>query len=65
VYTLLRSITSRRLAAQQLVAFMLALGIAEFFYKFKSFLLETAAFLVTWFVIDFVVTHLLGPPDKR
>jgi hypothetical protein len=29
----------------------LALTIAESFYKFHSFLLETTAFLGTWFVV--------------
>jgi hypothetical protein len=30
---------------------LISLGIAEFFYKFHSFLLETGAFLVTWFAL--------------
>jgi hypothetical protein len=29
------------------------------FYHWKSFLLEFGGFLVTWFVIDFVVTTAL------
>jgi hypothetical protein len=29
-----------------------ALAIAEVFYKWHSFVLEAAGFLVTWFVLD-------------
>jgi hypothetical protein len=41
-------------------AFLLALTVAELFYKFHSFLLETISFLATWFVLDFVIQHLVG-----
>jgi hypothetical protein len=44
-----------RLVLEQGPALLLSLVIAELFYKFHSFLLETGAFLVTWFVIDFVI----------
>ena len=57
MYTLIRSISTRRLFLEQLPALTLSLAIAELFYKFHSFLLESIAFLFTWFVIDlFVVT---------
>ena len=36
--------------------FLLALLIAELFYKFRSFLLETGAFLLTWFILSAVVS---------
>lgn len=32
-----------------------ALAIAELFYKFHSFLLEAIAFLVTWYVLGFLL----------
>lgn len=54
MYTLIRSLTSRKLALQQILAFAIAFGSAETFYKFHSFMLETGAFLATWFVLDFV-----------
>ncbi len=41
---------------------MIALVIAEFFYKFHSFLLECLAFLVTWFVLSFLQSLLM--PSK-
>jgi len=52
MYELIRRLTVRQLAIEQLPSFVLALGIAEFFYKFHSFLLETGAFLLTWFALD-------------
>lgn len=52
MYTLLRSLPLRRLWLEQLPALALAWTIAELFYKFKSFSLECAAFLLTWFVLD-------------
>lgn len=54
MYTLIRSITTRSVAFQQLLSFAISFGIAEFFYKFRSFALEAVAFLATWFVLDFV-----------
>jgi hypothetical protein len=33
------------------ISLAIAFGIAETFYKFHSFTLETGAFLVTWFVL--------------
>ena len=56
MFTLMRLCSTRTLILLQLPSFLAALVIAELFYKFHSFLLETAAFLATWFVIDAVVT---------
>jgi hypothetical protein len=52
MFTLLQMLPYRRLLGEQLPALVLAWAIAEAFYKFKSFSLEMAAFLLTWFVID-------------
>ena len=41
------------------VPFVIALLIAEFFYKFHSFLLECLAFLATWFVLSFLQSLLM------
>jgi hypothetical protein len=49
--TLLRSLRSRPVYLSEPVSFLAALVIAEVFYKFHSFLLETAAFLLTWLVL--------------
>ena len=55
MYSLIQALPLRRLVLEQGPALLLSLVIAELFYKFHSFLLETGAFLVTWFVIDFVI----------
>ncbi len=51
MYEIIRRLTARQLAFEQLPLLMVALGIAEVFYKFHSFLLETGAFLLTWLVL--------------
>jgi hypothetical protein len=51
VYELIRCLTRRQLTREQLPLLVAALGIAEFFYKFHSFLLEAGAFLCTWYAL--------------
>ncbi len=46
------------LLTAQAVSLIPALLIANFFYHWKSFLLEFGGFVATWFVIDFVVTTI-------
>lgn len=59
MYTLLRTVSARTLALIQIPSFLSALLIAELFYKFHSFLLETGAFLATWLVLDAVLSGIL------
>jgi hypothetical protein len=61
MYKLLHSVTASELFKRQLPPFVVAFLIAELFYKFKSFALECAAFLVTWYVLD-AALHALFPP---
>lgn len=58
MFRLLTSISTGELFKQQLPVFLAAFAVAELFYKFHSFTLECAAFLVTWFVLD-AALHLL------
>jgi hypothetical protein len=51
MYELIRRLTVRQLTLEQLPLLLASLGIAEVFYKFHSFLLETGAFLLTWFAL--------------
>ena len=60
MYTLLKSMPLSRIALEQLPAIGSAWMIAEFFYKFHSFTLELAAFLVTWFIADAVIQVALN-----
>jgi hypothetical protein len=55
MFTLLKSLRSKQVYLTEPASFVAALVIAELFYKFKSFLLETGAFLVTWFVLGAIV----------
>lgn len=55
LFQFLRFIAASDLFLRQLPVFLLSLLIADRWYKFHSFLLETGAFLVSWFVIDAVV----------
>lgn len=68
MFTLLRYVTARELLAQQIPALTGSLVIAESFYKFHSFVLECLAFLITWYVLDAVITLLKtarAPRDNR
>ncbi len=52
MFTLLQAIPLRRVVSEQLPSLMAAWVIAEHFYKFHSFSLELAAFLLTWLGFD-------------
>jgi hypothetical protein len=52
MYTLVRELTLSRLVKEQLPTLVASFIIAELFYKFHSFSLEAAAFLITWYVLD-------------
>lgn len=54
MYELVKRLSTRQLTFEQLPLLLLALGIAELFYKFHSFLLEAAAFLLTWLALGAV-----------
>ena len=60
MFTLLTRCSAKELGFVQAPAFLAALIIAELFYKFHSFLLETGAFLLTWLVLDAVVSGVRG-----
>jgi len=58
MYTLIRSIPLRTLLIEQAPALGISLMLAELFYKFHSFTLETMAFLGTWFVADGAISFV-------
>ncbi len=51
---------ARTLLATQAASLLPALVITQLYFHWKSFLLEFAGFLATWFVIDLVLTIVLG-----
>jgi hypothetical protein len=52
MFTLVRSLPFRTLLQEQFPVLIISLTVAELFYKFHSFTLETGAFLLTWLVLD-------------
>ena len=64
MYQLIHSLTTSELFKRQLPPFLVAFAIAEFFYKFHSFALECAAFLVTWYGLSWVQSLIVGPRAK-
>jgi biotin transporter BioY len=57
--------TLTQLARHQAPVFLVAFLIAEYFYKFRSFALECLAFLVTWFVLDALVSLIVEFMKRR
>jgi hypothetical protein len=58
MWSLVERLTVRELMIEQVPAMGGAWLIAEIFYKFHSFTMECAAFLVTWAVFDRVIRTL-------
>lgn len=56
MYSLLNRVPGRELLVRHAPTFLGALVVAEMFYKWKSFLLETAGFLITWYLLDATVS---------
>ncbi len=56
MHTLIRSIPTKQFIVEQVPVILVSLLIAELFYKFHSFTLEAVAFLITWYVIDAIVS---------
>jgi hypothetical protein len=60
VYQLIHSLTVSELFKRQLPVVVIAFAIAELFYKLHSFILETGAFLIPWYVLDAIVQGFIG-----
>ena len=50
--------------AQEAPALLASFVIAEVFYKFHSFTLECAAFLVTWYALSWLQSRIFGPRGR-
>ena len=55
MYSLISRLPARQLLLHHAPTLVGALAIAEIFYKWHSFLLETGGFLLTWYVLDAAV----------
>jgi hypothetical protein len=58
MYDLISRLTLKQLMTEQLPGFLTAFTVAELFYKFHSFMLETGAFLITWYVLGAIQAKL-------
>lgn len=59
MYQMMKSLGVKAAVRQELPAGLVAFLIAEFFYKFHSFALETLAFLATWWLLSWVERVLM------
>ena len=62
MFTMVKTMGLSVLARQELVPGVASFLIAEFFFKFKSFALECLAFLVTWDVLGYLWSLIVGKP---
>lgn len=65
MFELVRSSTLRELLSRQAPALVISIVIAELFYKLGSFTLECIAFLVTWFLVDWIIASLARFATRR
>jgi hypothetical protein len=64
MYTLLNKLGLKSFLVHESGSLLLAWVIAELFYKFGSFTMETGAFLITWWFIG-VVSHRIFKKNNR
>jgi hypothetical protein len=60
MYSLIQTLGLQTAMKRELVPFIVAFVIAELFYKFHSFSLECLAFLVTWAVLSYAQSLVMG-----
>jgi hypothetical protein len=58
MYSLISRLSARQLLVRHAPTLVGALAIAEMFYQWRSFILEAAGFLVTWYLLDALVSYL-------
>jgi hypothetical protein len=59
MYTLVNRLGLRSFLSYETPALLLSWIIAEVFYKFGSFTLETGAFLFTWYLTGFILQKII------
>lgn len=64
MYSLLTGISRAELLKRQLPIFLIALLVAELFYKLHSFVLECGAFLATWYILDAAASLVLRRQER-
>jgi hypothetical protein len=64
MYSYVRTVGIPAFLVREAPAFGTAFIVAELFYKFHSFALETGAFLVTWYALSWVQAQVTGSHTK-
>ena len=59
LFSLAKSHSARSILERELLPFVIALCIAQIFFKWGSFALELLGFIATWFVLGFVADAIL------
>ena len=65
MYSVIQYVPIREILKEYLPSLVMALIIAEVFYKFKSFSLESIAFLATWFALNYLIQLTLKLERKH
>ena len=65
MFSLIKTLGIPATLRREFVPFAVAFLIASFFYKFRSFALECVAFLVTWWILSFLQSLVIGPSDTK
>ena len=60
MYSLIHKLGLLQLLRKEIVPFLLALTLAEFLYKFGSFILECSSFLITWYLLGAIIKYVFG-----
>ena len=59
MYNLLK-LTSRKLILQEIPSLSISLVLAETFFKFGSFTLETISFFISWYLLSFITDKIVN-----
>ncbi len=65
MYTLLKSVGIQVVLAQEVPYFIISFVIASLFYKWGSFALEAAGFMMTWAVLSYLGNTLVARLRNR
>jgi hypothetical protein len=60
MYSLIQTLGIQTAMKRELAPFIAAFVIAELFYKFHSFSLECIAFLITWAILSYAQSLVMG-----
>ena len=65
MFSLIKDLGVRIAVKQEAIPFLITFGVAEFFFKFKSFALECIAFLAVWFVLSFLQSLVFPHKEQQ